>query len=608
MTDTSTSVKTKPALTQWQFSVYILLVLIGAAIVSVFGWWWFALSNVPQNFEGVMHGLDFILFALLSYVVWYQICNELLTWVNALFMRHPVPMEPAKNLKVALLTAFVPSKEPIDVLENTIIAMKAVRYPHDTWVLDEGNDSAVRILCKKHKVNHFSRFGIEKYNTPDGHFKARTKAGNYNSWFDSHSHEYEIVAQHDVDFVPSADYFEKTLGYFKDEKVAFVGTPQIYGNVNESWIARGAAEQAYGFYGPLQKGLFGLGMHLFIGANHVIRTSAHDSIGGYSGHIVEDHLTGMRLYAQNWKGVYVPEALLIGEGPATWDAYFSQQMRWAYGLIDILFRHSPKIVTKMKKVHGINYLLLQQYYFFGLAQIIGVFLMGVFFIFGIQSGVMDLTTLLILYPSFLLIQIAIYLWLQLSYINPKEESGFHIAGKVLNIAAWPIYLLAFFSALAGKKLNYQVTPKGSAQEQGSPHIGMFSIHFVIGTLMSALLLVSMYTEFQTPLLVFWALVTIVSMYFFVCLAATQRAIEGLRKYSNTLRVSPVAAHIFPFVVTGGLFLWAFVVLVNVVPGANESITTSEHEIVTLVVSLMEHDSNSETSTNDVARSVILSSN
>ncbi len=565
MIPTSISVKTKPALATWQFVIYIFLFLVGVSVVCIFGWWWFSLAHIPQNFTGMMHILDFVLFIFLSYVVWYQIGNELLTWVNALFMRHPIPMEPAKHLKVALLTAFVPSKEPIEVLENTLIAMKAVRYPHDTWVLDEGNDAMVKALCKKLSVNHFSRFGIPKYNTEDGHFKARTKAGNYNSWFDSHGHDYEIVAQHDVDFVPSPNYFEKTLGYFNDEKVAFVGTPQIYGNVTESWIARGAAEQAYGFYGPLQKGLFGLGMHLFIGANHVIRTRAHDSIGGYSGHIVEDHLTGMRLYAGGWKGVYVPEALLIGEGPATWDAYFSQQMRWAYGLIDILFRHSPKIVPQMKKVHGINYILLQQYYFFGLAQITGIFLMSIYFMFGIQSGVMDLTTLLILYPSFLIMQIVIFLWLQLSYIDLKKESGFHIAGKVLNIAAWPIYLLAFFSALAGKKLNYQVTPKGSAQEQGSPHIGMFSIHFVIGTMMAFFLLVSMYTKFQTPILVFWAVVTIVSMYFFVCLAATHRAVEYIQKYRTSLRKIPRVLTALPFIVTCGLFLWALVVFVAVIP-------------------------------------------
>lgn len=471
-------------------------------------------------------------------------------------MRHPVTMVPEKCLKVALTTAFVPGKEPYEVLEKALQSMIAVRYPHDTWILDEGNDDIVKQLCKKYGANHFSRHGIEKYNTADGHFKARTKAGNYNAWFDSHGDSYEIVAQHDVDFMPCLEYLEKTLGYFRDEKVAFVGTPQIYGNADESWVARGAAEQAYGFYGPLQKGLFGLGMHLFIGANHVIRVSAHHDVGGYSGHIVEDHLTGMRLYSKGWKSVYVPEALLVGEGPSTWEAYFSQQMRWAYGLIDILFRHSPRIVPKMRLVHGINYILLQQYYFFGLAQLIGISLIGVFFVFGIESGVMALSTLLVWYPLFLIMQLVIYIWLQRTYIIPEKESGFHIPGKLLNIAAWPIYVLAFFSALVGKKLNYQVTPKGTAQEQGAPHLGIFSMHFIIGTVLAVTLIVSFYTAYQTPLMMFWAVVTIASMYYFVIMAAIGRLSEFVRQHSVATRkfkmitFIPVQAVLTTLVVVG----------------------------------------------------------
>jgi cellulose synthase/poly-beta-1,6-N-acetylglucosamine synthase-like glycosyltransferase len=160
--------------------------------------------------------------------------------------------------------------------------------------------------------------------------------------------------------------------------VAFVGTPQVYGNTNDSWIAKGAAEQAYSFYGSMQKGLFGKDMSFFIGANHIVRVEAHNFINGYSGHIVEDHLTGMRFYSAKWKSVYVPKTLASGEGPSTWEAYFSQQMRWSYGLIDILMRHSPKIFPKMKFSHAFNYFFLQQFYFYGLAQFIGIILLSIY--------------------------------------------------------------------------------------------------------------------------------------------------------------------------------------------------------------------------------------
>ncbi len=514
--------KKKSVFTTAESIIYAILLSLGLAVVLAFGLWWFSFEHVPQNFTGIFHSVDFLLFIMASYVVWYQITYELLTWVTAIFMKHPVLVPPSRGLKVATATAFVPGKEPYEVLEKALEAMTAVEYPHDTWVLDEGNDGMVKILCARYGAKHFSRHGIAKYNADSGHFKARTKAGNYNAWFDTHGAKYEIVAQHDVDFIPRKDFLMKTLGYFKDPKVAFVGAPQVYGNVTESWIARGAAEQAYGFYGTLQKGFFGLDMQLFIGANHVIRVAAHDSIGGYSGHIVEDHLTGMRLYANRWKSVYVPEALLVGEGPATWEAYFSQQLRWAYGLIDILFRHTPKIAPKMRPHHAFFYVLLQQYYFFGLAQAIGMLLVALYFVFGITSAEMTLLPLLILYPLFLVMQLIIFIWLQKFYIDPAQESGLHLAGKLLNIAAWPIYVLAFFSALAGKKLDYQVTPKGSAQPAEAPHVGTFLLHLIVGTISALTIAAYFITDHQAPQLLLWALLNVCFMYFFVLLTAWNR--------------------------------------------------------------------------------------
>jgi len=500
--------------TYTEAAITYALIATGFLTIAVFGWWWFSRGHVPQNFSDTSHAWDYILFAILTYVVWYQLVTEALTWEVALWMRHPVHLEPEAGKRVALLTAFVPGKEPYDVLERTLRHMVAVKYPHDTWLLDEGNDPMAKHLCDQYGALHYSRHGRQEFNTEDGQFKRKTKAGNYNSWFHQHGRAYEFVAQHDVDFVPREDYLDRTLGYFRDPLVAFVGAPQIYGNVQESWIARGAAEQAYGFYGPMQMGFFGLGMQLFVGANHIIRTKAHDDIGGYSGHVVEDHLTGMRIYRNQWKSVFVPEPLLIGEGPATWSAYFSQQMRWAYGLIDILFRHTPRIAGRMRISHALHYVLLQKFYFFGLTQALGIVLLSLYYVFGIQSTSMDLTELLIFYPPFLIMQIIIFLWLQRFYIRPRLESGLHIPAKVLNIAAWPIYFIAFISALIGKRLNYEVTPKGKAQDSATP-LGLFAAHLIVGIITAAGLGIGILQGHAAPQLIFWGVLnSLVMLAFF----------------------------------------------------------------------------------------------
>jgi cellulose synthase (UDP-forming) len=508
------SIQKTPSMSKSQRATFYSLISFGIILTTIFAGWWFWPSHIPTNFAGIAHIADFVAFGLLTYVIWYQIISEVFSWMVARDMKDVVPMETKPGYNVAFLTAFVPGKEPYDILEKTLRAMVETDYAHDTWLLDEGDDEIAKEICKRLGVKHFSRKGIAKYNLAHGPYKSKTKGGNHNSWHDKHGHNYEFVAQIDVDFMPRKDFLTKTLGYFRDEKVAFVGTPQIYGNLDESWIARGAAEQAYGFYGNIQKGFFGKDMQLFIGANHVVRTAALKDIGGYPGHIVEDHLTGMHLYSKRWTSVYVPEKLAIGEGPATWDAYFSQQMRWAYGLIDILLNHSPKLFPKMKFKHALNYYLLQQHYFYGVSQAIGIILMCLYFIFGIQSTTMQLVPLLSLYIPLILWQTVIALWLQKFNVDPETESGLLLRGKLLTLAAWPIYLLAFISVLTRKRLTYAVTPKGSQQTQSVP-LTLFLPHLILGSASAIGLIYAISENHFAPLLVFWGAVNTVTMYGFI---------------------------------------------------------------------------------------------
>ncbi len=501
----------------------VLLIMVGIMFTFLFGLFWFDPVNVPSNFSSSTYGIviDVFIYALLSYVVWHQIINELFVWIVSLFMRNSTYIPAVPGYKIAFLTAFVPGKEPYEVLDKTLNAMVNCDYPHETWLLDEGNDPIARQICEKYGVRHYSRKGLEQYNTREGRFRAKTKAGNYNSWCHQYAKKYDFIAQLDVDFVPHKNFLTKTLGYFRDPSVGFVGTPQIYGNQHESWIARAAAEQAFSFYGTTQRGLFGLDMVLFIGANHVVRVAAHAHIGGYSGHIVEDHLTGMRFYSNRWKSVYVPEVLAVGEGPATWSAYFSQQMRWAYGLIHILLTESPRIFPRMKLKHAINYFLLQQYYFDGIAQAIGILLLVLYFLFGINATQMQLAPLLAFLLPVLIWQQIIAVWLQTYNINPKTERGLLLKGKLLSLAAWPVYFMAFLSVFAGKRLGYEVTPKGNAQIQ-KIDLMLFFPHILFGSATALCVIVGILTN-NTPVnLITIAVLNTCAMYGIFSLALWDR--------------------------------------------------------------------------------------
>lgn len=495
---------------------FVFLTFFGISLTTIFGVWWFDSSHVSQNFAGGKHIFDYILFVILSYIVWHHILMELFAWYIAAYAKHPAPaLVPQNNLRVAYLTAFVPGAEPYSVLEKTLEAMAAVDYPHDTWLLDEGNDDEAKRICIKHGVNHYSRNGIEHFNTVNGKFAKKTKGGNYNSWLHHYDTHYDIVAQHDMDFIPTKDFLTQTLGYFRDPNVAFVGTPQIYGNLDESWIARGAAEQTYGFYGPLQKGFYGHDMTLLIGANHIMRMQAYKDIGGYLAHITEDLLTGMKLYTHEnkWKGVYVPKILLVGEGPATWSSYFAQQMRWAYGCMDIFFRHSPNLLPKMRLRHFANYAVLQQFYFSGIAQVSGVILLTLYFLFGVTSANMSFLPILVLYIPLIVYQIIFSLWLQKLNIDPKNESGLLLRGRLLSLAVWPIFFLAFIGAVRGKRLTYVVTPKGAGQDVNATP-SLFIPHLILGSISLIGMMIGFYTDHDAPQILFWAILNTFVMYYF----------------------------------------------------------------------------------------------
>jgi hypothetical protein len=105
-------------------------------------------------------------------------------WMALPFMRVPEPIEARPGWRVGVAVTYVPGTESLDMLERTVAGLLAMRYPHDTWVLDEGNDADVRALCYRMGARHFSRANRPGLREPEGRFKAHTKYGNYNAWLD----------------------------------------------------------------------------------------------------------------------------------------------------------------------------------------------------------------------------------------------------------------------------------------------------------------------------------------------------------------------------------------------------------------------------------------
>ncbi len=171
------------------------------------------------------------------------------------------PPAPAPDLTVdVFITSY---NEPVDLVRTTARAARAIRYPHRTYILDDGNCAEMAAMARQEGVGYLTR-SAEWRNRP-----RHAKAGNLINALSLT--EGQFIAILDADQIPAPEFLDRTLGYFSDPKVAFVQTPQFFYNVPPD-DPFGA--QAPLFYGPIQEGKGAWNAAFFCGSNAVLRREA----------------------------------------------------------------------------------------------------------------------------------------------------------------------------------------------------------------------------------------------------------------------------------------------------------------------------------------------
>ena len=344
------------ALSRGQRTVHLALALAWTTVTSTFWVWW--LGHASESASWLYWTQSVTLLYQTTVLPWFY-------WVYVRKMRRPIEVQARPRMRVALITLCVPSSESIIVIGRQLEALRQVSYPHDSWVLDEGGSAEVRALAERCGVNYFSRHGIARWNEDQPPFQRSTKAGNVNAWLDHVAElgrDYEVFVQLDIDHRPRADYLDRVLGYFRDHEVAWVQAPSVCGNL-DNWAARGLAEQDMIFQGPLQMGFYGATRTPFVVGSHTsYRTAAIREIGGFQPTRAEDHLDTVVLAAHGYRGVFVPDLIAIGDGPHDFATYLRQQFAWAYSMIEIFFRHTPRLIRRYSPGQALQFLVCQSWY------------------------------------------------------------------------------------------------------------------------------------------------------------------------------------------------------------------------------------------------------
>ncbi|MFI5798891.1 glycosyltransferase family 2 protein [Streptomyces sp. NPDC051677] len=463
--------------------------------------------------HGYLPALDIVMLVSIGLIEFFRCLNVLSNAHATLVARDPVPVVPETGTRVAFLTSFVPGKEPLEMVTKTLQA--AVRLRHrgllHVWLLDEGDDPEVKEVCARLGVHHFSRKGVERWNRPSGPHRAKTKHGNYNAWLEAHGDAYDYFASVDTDHVPLPNYLERMLGYFRDPDVGFVIGPQVYGNY-DTFVTKAAESQQFLFHALIQRAGNRYGAPMFVGTSNAVRISALKQIGGLYDSITEDMATGFEIHrtrnpatGRRWRSVYTPDVLAVGEGPAAWTDFFTQQLRWSRGTYETILKQYWKGFFSMPPGKLFNYTMMIVFYpMSALNWILAALSCALFLGLGASGVNIDPAVWLMLYGNASALQIGLYLWNRRHNVSPHEPEGSGgVAGMAMSALSAPVYARSLMDAVLRRRSRFVVTPKG---DSASPDtlFGTFRIHLFFVLVFAASIVAGFVFGHAQPAMIVWA--------------------------------------------------------------------------------------------------------
>lgn len=365
------------------------------------------------------------------------------------------------------IDVFVPTcDESPELVRKTLLAAIAMDGAHDTWLLDDGRRPEMAALARELGCRYLTR--------PDN---AHAKAGNLNHAL-AHS-QGRLVAVFDADHAPRRDFLTRTVGYFVDERVAFVQTPQDFYNLDSYQHRRrggGAAvwtEQSL-FFRVIQRGKDYWNAAFFCGSCAVVRRTALDEIGGFAtGTVTEDLHTSIRLHAKGWKSVYHAQPLAFGLAPESIEPFLAQRIRWGQGAMHVWRREGLLTHRGMTLAQRLNYFASVLTYFDGWQK--AVFYLAPVIV--LTTGTMPLVTTT---PEFLLHFVPYYLLTFWVFEEVGRGYGRSVFIEQYNMARFAAFAWATLAWIA-PALKFRVTPKGAPRSRAlrlsAPQVAVMALNF-----------------------------------------------------------------------------------------------------------------------------------
>jgi cellulose synthase (UDP-forming) len=342
--------------------------------------------------------------------------------------------------------------EPISVLYRSLVGCQGIDYPKKTvYLCDDGNRPEMKQLAEKLHVKYISR--------PEN---THAKAGNLNNAMQYSASE--LILVFDADHVPCRNFLNETVGFFLDERLGFVQTPQHFFTddpFQRNLLSSKAINNEQDlFFHVIQPGNDYWGAAFFAGSGALFRRSALQSVGGFAVEtITEDVHTGMRIHGMGWKSLYYNRDLAAGMAQDNFADVIKQRLRWARGMTQIYCLENPLFAKGLSIAQRLCYFTGIWYFFHGLPRLIFMVAPLFFLLFGYKTVNSGFVEVLIYYtPSFLATTLGYTLisrGVRHSFWSEVYETCFCIY----------LSLTTLLTFLSPKRAKFRVTPKGGLTEK-----------------------------------------------------------------------------------------------------------------------------------------------
>jgi cellulose synthase (UDP-forming) len=377
-------------------------------------------------------------------------------------------------------------KEPLDVLEETLICFYNLTYPEkriyfldDTrydlpgWEQEQAATyrRSIDELCQRIEVNLFRRRW------------RGAKAGMINDFlhflngapppgFEFHSHDgraeepgaEKYILVFDADMNPFPDFVEPLVAFMeRHPRLAFIQTPQYYTNFEYNRVARASGLQQAVFYEYICEGKSLDDAMFCCGTNVIFRREALNDVNGFDeSSVTEDFATSLKFHVNDWSSAYLNKVTAFGLGPEDLGGYFKQQFRWALGTVGLfrsIFREFVRNPRKLTLGKWWEYFLSGTHYFVGWVLLVMMLCPALYLITSVPSFFAKPELYFLFFFPYIVLTFTIFIWsMRQRKYSLRELSN----GVLLQAVCFPVYMRASLLAMLGVRGTFGITPKGTS--------------------------------------------------------------------------------------------------------------------------------------------------